>query len=170
MGWIYPYEILTKKSLIADIMSNWDKTENKVLSTKSVRDGMWILVQIKNMNHPIIGFYLMKKAGGSWGYKDMEEACGPCYYDCPLEYLVKAPEVNEAWRVGVREHYRKKNELAKKAITLVPHKTYKVGGYWRMHGNRIDQIFVTSVKPCRGLFMDWIVRIPRKMIADMTEA
>ena len=50
-----------------------------------------------------IGLYLIKggdtynvKTGrrnrDGWGYKDMDESAGPCYYNCPLAYLDMVPD------------------------------------------------------------------------------
>ena len=43
--------------------------------------------------------------GREWGYKDMEESMGPCYYSCPLGYLEMAPVANENWREDVRKYH-----------------------------------------------------------------
>ena len=50
-----------------------------------------------------------------WGYKDMDESVGPCYYNCPLKYLTMQPRVDcEAWRNEVMAFH------AKRGIPLKP--------------------------------------------------
>lgn len=58
---------------------------------------------------------LLRYQAGAWGYKDMEESCGPYYYSCPLGYLDMAPVADEQWRQGVRNyHARQKAKRAER--------------------------------------------------------
>ena len=50
---------------------------------------------------------LLRYQGGQWGYKDMEESCGPFYWSCPLSYLDMVPVANEEWRRGVRNYHER---------------------------------------------------------------
>jgi len=60
---------------------------------------------------------LAYQSGYGWGFKDLDESCGPYYFSCPLGYLAMAPVANETWREGVRSfHARLK---AKRASQLV---------------------------------------------------
>lgn len=170
MGWLYPYHTTTKKLLVEDVLAGWKRCEGIVHATKCVSDGMWILVTPKGYTAPIIGMYLMKKAQGLWGYKDMCESSGPYCYDVPLDWLDKAPVLNQNWRNGVLEHYKEK-EVAKAARkSLQVGKTYNVGGAWKIHGYHVTQVYVSSIKPLRGGSGPHTFRIPRKMAAMMTEA
>ncbi len=49
-----------------------------------------------------------------WGYKDMEESCGPFYYSCPLKYLRMVPLEqyggNASWREQVTLHHQRSAE------------------------------------------------------------
>jgi len=65
-----------------------------------------------------IGCDLLRHHGGSWGYKDMEEAMHPYYYSCPLKYLGMVP-VEEfgghvEWRENVRRYHAR--QQAKRAL------------------------------------------------------
>lgn len=44
-----------------------------------------------------------------WGYKDLDEICGPYYYSCPLKYLDLVPIEtyggNDEWRENVRQYH-----------------------------------------------------------------
>lgn len=67
--------------------------------------------------HRWIGCDLLQyhKGTDGWGYKPLEESCGPYYWSCPLGYLTMVPEVstdelvaagiNQEWRAGVREYH-----------------------------------------------------------------
>jgi hypothetical protein len=82
-----------------------------------------------------------------WGYKDMDESCGPCDKDCPLTILELAtdPPPNEwakTWRAEVRAYWAKRREQlrAGKAVAVGSH-IYTTGGrHYR----------VTGVNPIRG--------------------
>jgi hypothetical protein len=98
----------------------------------------------------------------------------PYYYDVPLDWLEKAPVTNQAWRDGVIEYHNNKKALkeATKQIAskILINTNYKVGGNWRAGGKAVKEIFVTSVKPYRGIFDGWNVKINKRMLADMTPA
>ena len=47
-----------------------------------------------------------------WGYKPIDEICGPFYYSCPAAYLDTAEVKCPAWRDKVRAYHQKKaNQL-----------------------------------------------------------
>jgi hypothetical protein len=58
-----------------------------------------------------IGCDLLASGGkqSGWGYKDMCESMGPCYYTCPLSYLDMAPVANAEWRDSVRAWHAARN-------------------------------------------------------------
>ena len=49
-----------------------------------------------------------------WGYKDMEESCGPYYFSCPLKYLEMVPIEQYGgkaeWREQVVLHHERSAE------------------------------------------------------------
>jgi hypothetical protein len=169
MGWLYPHHTTTKKLLVDDVLSTWKRCEGIVHATKSVSDGLWMLVTPKGYDKPIIGFYLMKKAQGLWGYKDMCEEAGPFYYDAPLDWLDKAQEMNVEWRKKVREWHNKKHALKDAVKKIRVNTTYKVSGSWRYGGMVLTELFVTSIRPGRGIANGWDVRIPKKLFGCLEE-
>lgn len=54
-----------------------------------------------------IGCFLIQKVRGDWGYKALCESMGPCYYDCPLEYLQQVPIASTSWRKQVVEYHKR---------------------------------------------------------------
>jgi hypothetical protein len=66
---------------------------------------------------------------GGWGYKDMDETCGPCEVSCPLKYIEMAPLVDRpdvhngyaaGWREEVRAYWEKRREGRRLAAALKP--------------------------------------------------
>jgi hypothetical protein len=169
MGWLYPYHTTTKKLLVEDVLAGWKRSEGIVHATKSCKDGLWMLVTPKGYDKPIIGLYLMQRASGLWGYKDMDESMHPYYYNCPLDWLDKAQEMNVEWRKGVREWHDKKHAIKDTIQKIRVNTTYKVNGSWKYGGMTLTELFVTSIRPARGVANGWNVRIPRKLFACLEE-
>jgi len=91
-----------------------------------------------------------------WGYKDMEECMGPCYYSCPLSYLEIAPVANEEWRQEVREYHARRN------IKLT------IGQEIQLREKYSPKLFkIISLKPLKGESLEGygIYRLQKKAIA-----
>jgi hypothetical protein len=166
MGWLFPYHTTTKSSLVEDVTKEITSAGNIIVATKSVSKGLWMLVTPKNLDKPIIIFYLMEKKG-TWGYKDMDESIHPYYYDCPIDWLDKAPVLSQPWRDGVHAKLKKKIELKEAVSKIVEGKTYRVTGSWKFQGYPLTQLFVTSLKPCRGVVNGWTTKISKKLLASL---
>ena len=54
------------------------------------------------------------KHDDGWGYKDLEEMCGPYYFSCPMKYLAMVPIEqyggNASWREQVVLHHQRAAE------------------------------------------------------------
>ncbi len=170
MGWLFPLHTITKKLLVDQVKADWQASGYTIHSTKAVAKGLWILGTTKGSDKPIIVFYLMEKAQGVWGYKDLDESMHPYYYDCPVAWLAEAPVASPAWRDGVIAHHDRKKELLEKASKIVAGKLYAVSGNWKAGGMPIKFVYVISTKPFRGTVNGYNSRIPRKMVAAMSEA
>jgi hypothetical protein len=166
MGWLFPHTTSTKKSLVDMIRQDWTMGGHTIHATKSVGKGLWVLATPKNLDKPVIFFYLMEKAG-TWGYKDLSEEEHPYYYDCPIDWLDKAPVLSQPWRDGVHANLKKKIELKEAAKKIVANKTYKVNGSWKFQGYPLTQLYVTSLKPCRGVVNGWTTKISKKLLASL---
>lgn len=129
MGWLFTCDS-TRRGLIAERTEGWDRTnaDGLVISSTCLahcyrggvfsgvlwsvwertftRDGMeadptqrWIQCDL-----------LRHQRDFGWGYKDIEECMGPCYYSCPPKYLGMVPldqfGGNAEWREQVVEHHR----------------------------------------------------------------
>lgn len=129
MGWTVHYNS-TRSEIIADVTKGWEcppkpevgKVGGKVECLTKCYKGsawkgtLWVLFQTTEYREPVvikrwIGCFLLEyyKEDNGWGYKDMEESMGPCYYNCPLSYLDMANDgIHEEWRKAVREYHAKR--------------------------------------------------------------
>lgn len=87
-----------------------------------------------------IGCDLMAcQRGFGWGYKDMSESMGPCYYHCPLAYLDRVPEANAEWRAAVRLWHERHS------------RPIRVGEIWSIvPGCSVRAVEIVSARPLRG--------------------
>ena len=120
MGWCF-LEGQTKKALVNDLIrdESREKGIRKVLAHSLRGNCLWTVVYV---GYPVgktrifIHLDLLQKHGGSWGYKDLSEEEGPCYYNCPIKFLDQAPVANEEWRESVREYHAETTRLRKMRI------------------------------------------------------
>lgn len=138
MGWSY-CEAWTLKSLIAERSKGWTNpngadgmTVTSTCLAKCFRGNpafagtLWGVWE-QTFTNPdgskarppqcFITCDLLRCHRGEWGYKDMDESCGPHYFNCPEKYLKMVPVANAEWREGVAEYHRRRREkrAAKKA-------------------------------------------------------
>ena len=147
MGWLYSNRWDSKLSLLAYLRSyeRWG-SDYTILKTTCNGNRHWYVAEHKD-GVRFIGLDLMASGGGDgWGYKDMDESAGPCYYDCPLAYLDLVANHNPVafaaeWREKVRKHHARK----KATPTLAAGMTVMYGG----HVYRLD----SAAGPRRG----WLV-------------
>jgi len=120
MGWLFYAD--SRRQLIADRIKTKETESAKweTLRHCTVGNVLWsvrriTLKQTGEVNTIICCDLLQKGIGGRWGYKDMEESMGPCYYSCPLAYLGLADtDRNEEWRKGVRAYHERQAERRKR--------------------------------------------------------
>jgi hypothetical protein len=95
-----------------------------------------------------------------WGYKDMDESCGPNAKNCPLKYLELAPWTEEYhgrngdyaknWREEVKAYWRKRKEASSIAKKMKPGAEFKTAsGLWFFHRD-FSRIFVVALKKETG--------------------
>lgn len=88
--------------------------------------------------------------GQSWGYKDMEEGMGPCYYSCPLSYLDMVPpekfpnSTNADWRTKVRKYHEKRSKK------LMKGRRYRATPHLSLAGEELHSLEIMSLKPLRA--------------------
>jgi len=165
MGWLFIQDI-TRKELIEKIIKR-EENESGIWETKrhcARGNVLWSIVHLTRKNsgetETFIGCHLLQRTTEklahrkiiSWGYKEMTESMGPCYYTCPLSYLDDVPVANETWREQVRKYHRK----------------YQLGDCLTLEYCKIPQLTVSSIKPLLGIFDGRLYRVPRNLVASVT--
>ena len=117
MGWLFSERWPTRRGLINEIVSTpADKGGIvKVLRHCCTGNNLWTLNEVvdsDNTTHRFITLYILQKHGRAypcWGYKDVEETCGPTALTCPVSYIdactEPANEWSREWREKVRARY-----------------------------------------------------------------
>ena len=171
MGWWYPHHTRSARELIAYIMQELHQPEKgrRVLAraVRAFGHRMWTVLQNPDGQKYIVLFLMHQDSEGTWGYKDIEESCGPVELDCPLKYLdmVDPPSNQWAtdWRAAVRQHH-----ATQKAKT--EHlKGLRVGDQVHLReGCKPNGPFrILSTKPLKGSFNGIVYKLPRKHIATV---
>lgn len=164
MGWLYGWS--SKQQLVDHL--NRGLVDDYKLITNCVRGNChWQVIEHKSGKR-YIALNLLQSYDGEWGYKDMDESVGPCYYNCPLSYLDLAPETEDTgqyakqWRQSVREYHAQRKPKAK----LV------VGQEWALKNTRYPiTVKLIKLKPLLGrdTHSGQIYRVPRKLLGNLKE-
>ncbi len=107
----------SKSEFVNELLSKF--SPGQVVKSSVRGNSLWVLIE-RSSQTKIIGLFLMYCQDGCWGYKDMAEADGPMYYDCPLSFLDAAPEPDgfnmnhrdsgRTWRAFVRDYHQSQRE------------------------------------------------------------
>ena len=97
----------------------YSKDDWRVVAHGSTAYGrrLWMCIQHPKSNggKSFIQLCLLDSHDGCWGYKDIDESMGPCYYDCPAKVIEAADEATteyaKEWRRGVTIHNARRQEL-----------------------------------------------------------
>lgn len=66
----------------------------------------WILFETKDGGR-FIALYLFERFRSGWGYKDMDESCGPYFYDCPMSLLKRTTAPTNEWSANWRSEVQR---------------------------------------------------------------
>lgn len=192
MGWTF-YPNYSRKEMIDNITSNWSRTTDDGIDVNGdclahcYRGGptsgcLWSVWDIKKTQNGVtetdrfIRLDLIRRMDKEWGHKDMEESMHPYYYTCPLKYLDMVPpdeypkSVNEEWRKGVRECYRRtRGPEGMKVGDIV---TIREGWTFGRIG-RVDEVRITSLRPLQGVRVDMdrpLLSLKRAMLKDIVKS
>ena len=165
MGWLTT-QGQTRHELIERRIASWENDGHKGITLKHTAVGnvLWTVRQVTKPTGEVdtfIGCDLMRSERGyGWGYKDMDEGMGPCYYTCPLSFLKLAPVLNEGWREKVRQYH---GERARKRALV---KRLKVGNTVTfIQGTNIPGVTISGLKRLRGWYRGTLYRVPLKYLA-----
>lgn len=107
MGWTGIYSNLNNKKFVENYL-----TDNRVIETSVVGNEVYQLARARDESLYIRVTILSRKDGMVF-YKDMDESCGPCYYNCPEKFLKLSTQKDEFsvnWRAACRQHAKYKKE------------------------------------------------------------
>jgi len=144
MGWLFTLGA-SRKDIINDVIAPW---ETKAASSKTIKhctrgNVLWMVqetyVKATEQFERFIMCILLRRSGGDWGYKDMDESMHPHYYTCPLSYLEDTKVLCKDWRENVRKYNAHKNRKIEKGA-LYTLKNANVS--WK-------QVRVVSLRPLR---------------------
>jgi hypothetical protein len=120
MGWYYTNGA-SKSDIIAELNRTHESETAKYETLASCVRGnvLWQLRQTTNKTTGeemrYIGCNILGGDPDGWGYKDMDETCGPYYNNCPLSYLERCTEpVNDysrQFRDRVRAYHNRLKEI-----------------------------------------------------------
>jgi len=173
MGWLFNFDMTRRKAIIADRTKGYNSKERSTADgnenyfvTKCLKHcykggagagTLWKVMETKVYDVETdflvktdlwIGCDLLQWCNKDkcWGYKDLEETCGPNKVSCPMSYLDMVPEPDNKfareWRVDVRAYH------AGRTPSFKP----KVGTYviLREGWSRRGPFLLTSVSPLYG--------------------
>ena len=124
MGWLFT-QYQTRRELIQrrTRSEEFDGVIRNCLRHAAVGNVLWTVWEITGPGEQVrryIGCDLLaRERGYGWGYKDMSESTGPCYYTCPPAYLGLVPMANPEWREQVRAWHAARNRKVAVGDVLV---------------------------------------------------
>ncbi len=120
MGWLFSSRWETRKGLIDHLRMQLAMSDLEVLASSAIGNNHWYLAK-HSSGVTFIGLDLMKggtKESPGWGYKSMDESCGPNEVNCPISYLAKADPATpgsyaDSWRKSVEAYHQAKRVKTK---------------------------------------------------------
>jgi hypothetical protein len=146
MGWTFLYDAPEKKHVIEDCTRGSDKL--KCVRKAVHGNELWTIWHNTETNTKYIVLFLLARRDGNWGYKDMTEAMGPYYYQCPLSFLAEVPAADEEWREKVRQFHDQK-KLNRQLV-----KEIRAGKIVKLRDSNPSEFRVLETKPLIGLALE----------------
>ena len=146
MGWLF-MRGMTRKALIASRVNVAGSTV-KTLKYCCKGNVLWLVRESPDGQRWIECDLMGSERNYGWGYKDMEESMGPCYYSCPMSYLDMVPVADPNWRERVKQYNT--------PIT--------VGQVVKLRHCKIPEVTITKIRPLRGTYNGILYRLRREQI------
>jgi hypothetical protein len=148
MGWTFLYNAPEKRHVIEDVTRG--SQDLKCIKQSCNGNHLWTIWERTDTKKRFIALFLLQKSEGNWGYKDITEDMGPCYYDCPLYFLDEVTKenslaYNENWRARVRKHHGSRKERSQLF------KNIEVGSLVKLKDSKPSEFRVLSKDPFRGV-------------------
>jgi hypothetical protein len=135
MGWLFGWD--DRKALIKHCVEDMGENYKRIAHTCTGNNLWAVFERLENglPKYRFIALFLMQNGGKGhgWGYKDMDESCGPCEKNCPMKYFELAPfnaEYNGAgyaakWRDEVKEFWAAKKTAREHVATMKQGEIFK---------------------------------------------
>ena len=118
MGWLCLYACRTKQDLVDHLVNNFQFVDVAIrgnvlygvtATIRNVTDNFGDIIQTPDGGKVIIICLLNCDRSNRnypyWGYKDMDEGCGPYVYNCPERLLAQSTVPDESgWRAACRAY------------------------------------------------------------------
>lgn len=152
MGWTYTHKPKGQK-ILDFFKERWDSEKIEILDCSTVKKVAYMAMRKKDTNEVFALVCLInysREPMYNFGYKDMDETMGPCYYECPERILnLLTPTTFEyaiEWRKKCRERIEEKKRRGKitKGATVVLNRPVKFSD-----GCLREKLFVRSARPLR---------------------
>lgn len=127
MGWLCDTYPRSKADFIRSRFQDFAPAA-EVIAHHCVTRTLWMVLEVKDnskhytrwpVGHRFLLLDLVECEKGCWGYKDMDETCGPYESDCPLRFLDMVPQPEGQYvadfRQRVRDFHAKKRDRQKAA-------------------------------------------------------
>jgi hypothetical protein len=165
MGWLFT-QGQTRRQLVEHLTAPWETADRKGSTFKRYCSGntLFTVTEVVNKHSGeitrYIGVYLMQNDKNyGWGYKDMDESCGPYQYGCPLSFFDLVPDPSgyaTDWRKRNRAHHARRFQKL------------EVGQRVKLTNNQ--WYTVLSLKPICGIDeRGCTYRLPRRMLTTEKE-
>jgi hypothetical protein len=155
IGWLFGWD--TRKELIDHLTNdNLKGSPCKMLAHCCVGNNLWAVIECPEDGR-FIALFMMKGRNGSrdgWGYKDLDEGCGPYHYNCPLKYIDMVKDFEprsyaKEWREQVREYWAKRSRKFPPGTRIKLYgREYEVTG--RPYRNKLD--YAVKDLECGGVY------------------
>lgn len=156
MGWFYPNTTNTKKELVNYLVKAYTLIDHSLRGNVlyglcqinlNVTDDFGNVVKVEKDR--VIVVFLLNSYDKEWGYKSIEETCGPCEYDCPKRILEKSTIPDDSkWRSNCFYFLEKYNiQLVENAWYMfsIPYNNETKWQYKRLKRNwKKDQMYWKS--------------------------
>lgn len=83
MGWTFSPTWRTKEQVVKELLG---PGYHKTIAHRVIGNNLWCVKEYEKGRY-IALFLLDSHPGHGWGYKDLDESCGPCEVNCPLSFL-----------------------------------------------------------------------------------
>jgi hypothetical protein len=105
MGWYSG----NRREEVKQHLGPWDAVEGvvcKAIKHRAAGNEDWFVMEARSHDGKLVDTWISLMIWENGMYKPMDEAVGPCYYRCPVEWLDSVPVPDSPYAAGWREKVR----------------------------------------------------------------